>query len=370
MLLAILPDIWFVGQPQWLLLLIVVVAMAGVIKGADWLVEGAAGIAARLGMPKIIIGATIVSLGTTSPEAAVSVLAAWQGDAGLALGNGVGSIIADTGLIFGIGCLMTRLPADKFVLKRQGWVQFGSAALLAVICFGLYAMHGDTLLADGGPAAQIGRPIGALLITLLVAYMAISVRWSRQHAHGEPHLVGPLHDDMLHVPDIDKPEVMKPIVTLVVMGLVGLGIVIVAGDALVSSVVEVAEVHWGVPQAVIAATLVAFGTSLPELVVGITAIRKGHAELLVGNVIGADILNVLFVIGAASLAKPLPIIELGTNQPYIFLWLHLPTMLIMLTLFRVYISRATRTGSFSRWMGLPLVVMYVAYTVIGYVVSV
>ena len=103
---------------------------------------------------------------------------------------------------------------------------------------------------------------------------------------------------------------------------------------------------------------------------GITAIRKGHPELLVGNVIGADILNVLFVIGAAALAAPLPIIEPGTNQPYIFLWLHLPTMLIMLTLFRVYISRATHKGNFSRWMGAPLVVMYVAYTVIGYVVSV
>lgn len=359
--LAFLPNVWFAGQSQWLLLLIAVVAMAGVVKGADWLVDGAAGIAALLGMPKIVIGATIVALGTTSPEAAVSVLAAWQGDAGLALGNGVGSIIADTGLIFGLGCLMTRLPADKFVLNRQGWVQFGSAVLLAIICFGIYVMHGD--------AAQIERPVGALLVVLLVCYMAISVKWSRQHSHGEPHLVGPLHDDMLHVPDLDKPEEVKPLPVLIAMGIVGLVIVIVAGDGLVSSVTVVAD-YWGVPQTVIAATLVAFGTSLPELVVGITAIRKGHPELLVGNVIGADILNVLFVIGAAALASPLPIIEAGTNQPYIFLWLHLPTMLIMLALFRLYITRATRTGHFSRWMGAPLVVMYVAYTVVGYVVSV
>lgn len=362
MLLALLPESWFLGQPQWLLLLIAVVAMGGVIKGADGLVEGAAGIASRLGMPKVVIGATIVSLGTTSPEAAVSVLAAWQGDAGLALGNGVGSIIADTGLIFGIGCLMTHLPADKFVLNRQGWVQFGSAVLLAGICYGLFAMFGD--------AARLTRPIGAMLVTLLVVYMAMSVRWSKQHAFGEPHLVGDGLNNTLGVPDKHAEDTHKPMPALIGMGLLGLAIVIVAGDALVASVSEVAEAHWGVPQTVIAATLVALGTSLPELVVGLTAIRKGHPELLVGNVIGADILNVLFVIGAAALAMPLAITEPGTKQPTIFLWLHLPTMLIMLTLFRLYINRATKAGGFARWMGTPLVVMYVAYTVVGYVVSV
>jgi cation:H+ antiporter len=363
MLLAILPESWFLGQPQWLLLLLMVVGMAGVIKGADWLVEGAAGIARRFGIPKIVIGATIVSLGTTSPEAAVSVLAAWQGDAGLALGNGVGSIIADTGLIFGIGCLMTQLPADRFVLSRQGWVQFGSGVLLAGICYGLYALYGD--------AAQLGRPIGVLLLALLGVYLFMSVKWSRRHTFGEPHLVGDTHNGKLSVPDTsgEEAEPTTPIRTMVFMSLIGLAVVIVAGDGLVASVSEVAEAHWQVPKAVIAATLVAFGTSLPELIVGITAIRKGHPELLVGNVIGADILNVLFVIGAAALAMPLPITEPGTAQPLIFLWLHLPTMLVMLALFRVYIFLATRVGNFSRWMGVPLVAMYVIYTVVGYVVS-
>jgi cation:H+ antiporter len=175
---------------------------------------------------------------------------------------------------------------------------------------------------------------------------------------------------MLHVPDVTTAHAPRPMPTLIGMGLAGLAVVIVSGDALVASVSEVAEAHWGVPQTVIAATLVALGTSLPELVVGMTAIRKGHPELLVGNVIGADILNVLFVIGAAALAMPLAITEPGTNQPYIFLWLHLPTMLLMLALFRLYIFRATKNGHFSRWMGWPLVVMYVAYTVVGYVVSV
>ena len=179
--LALLPASWFEPQQTWLLVGLAVVCMAAVIKGADWLVEGAAGIAYRLGMPKVVVGATIVSLGTTSPEAAVSVLAAWSGNAGLALGNGVGSIIVDTGLIFGLGCILAPLPADKFVLSRQGWVQFGSAVLLATLCYLTFIVQGD--------AATLGRPVGLLLAALLVAYMVISVRWSKQHPHGEPHLV-------------------------------------------------------------------------------------------------------------------------------------------------------------------------------------
>ncbi len=361
--LGLLPRVWFADQPQWLLLLISVVAIYVVIKGADWLVEGAAGVAYRLGMPKVVVGATIVSLGTTSPEAAVSVLAAWSGDAGLALGNGVGSIIADTGLIFGLGAMMTRLPADRFVLTRQGWVQFGSAVLLAVFCYGYYLRDGD--------AAVLGRHIGLLLVTLLVVYLAVSVRWARAHPFGEPFVgVEALKAvDEAAPPGAAVPapvEAQRSIPSLVAWGVAGLALVVFAGDALVGSVSVLAETHWGVPKTVIAATLVAFGTSLPELIVGITAIAKKHAELLVGNVIGADILNVLFVIGAAALAKPLEVVEDGNP---IFLYLHLPTMLIMLVLFRLYIFRAVRVGTFSRWMGLPLVLMYVAYVIVQYAIS-
>ena len=132
-----------------MLLLIIAVGFAVLIKGADWLVEGASGLAYRFGMPKVIVGATIVSLGTTSPEAAVSVLAAWEGNPGLALGNAVGSIIADTGLIFGIGCLMVALPADKFVLARQGWVQLLCGVALAAVCYVAYSMDGAAASTHG-----------------------------------------------------------------------------------------------------------------------------------------------------------------------------------------------------------------------------
>jgi cation:H+ antiporter len=361
---------WLDGQSVLILLLIAAAAMAVVIRGADWLVEGAAGAAARLGMPKIVIGATIVSLGTTSPEAAVSVLAAFSGDAGLAIGNGVGSIIADTGLIFGVGCLLTRLPADRFILSRQGWVQFGSAVMLAGLAYYLWATQGND--------ATIDRWAGVVFTTLLVGYLAISVRWARQHP-------AEVNVDAVHtvkapgVPDL--PELDQPPHTaghhgwaaLCLMGFGGLALVIASGDVLVSSVTIVAE-RWRVPDAVIASTIVALGTSLPELVTGITAIRKKHPELLVGNVIGADILNVLFVIGFSSLAAPLPLVETAADGSIVpggatILTLMLPTMLVMLFFFRGCIFRAGQSGHFSRWMGVPLVAMYVGYLVLSYVMS-
>lgn len=354
---------WLAAQPVWLLLLFAAVAMAVVIKGADWLVEGAAGIAKRLGMPEVVVGATIVSLGTTSPEAAVSVLAAFNGDAGLAIGNGVGSIIADTGLIFGMGCLLTRLPADKFVLSRQGWVQLGSAVILAALCYFLWAVQGNS--------ATIPRIAGVGFVVLLVGYMLISIRWSKQHPSGEPHVLaevdGSLHHDR-------ESQIERGVAVLFVLGLAGLVLVIASGDVLVGSVTIVAE-RWNVPDAVIASTIVALGTSLPELVTGMTAIRKGHPELLVGNVIGADILNVLFVVGVSACAAELPLIDMGTPEnpaamPAMILKVMLPAMLIMLLFFRGCIFSATSKGYFSRWMGVPLVGMYAAYLVVSYVASV
>jgi cation:H+ antiporter len=349
----LIPQHWFSGLSQWLLLLWVVVAFAVLVKGADWLVDGASGLAYRLGISKVIVGATVVSLGTTTPECAVSVMAAWSGEPGLALGNAIGSIVADTGLIFGLGCMLVVLPADRFVLSRQGWVQFGAATLLAVLCYGAYLVMGD--------AATLGRWVGLLLLALLAGYLWMSVRWSRQHRHGEPFQ---LDEDT----DVERKVEASPF-TLLAFGLGGLAAVIVASRVMILSVTELAEVHWHVPKVVIAATLVALGTSLPELVIGLTSILKGHREILVGNVIGADILNVLFVVGAAAVAAPLPIVEHGASVPRIVLILHLPAMLAILVLFRLFIHSATRTGQFRRWHGLPLVLIYVVYTVLQYAIS-
>ena len=349
----LIPDEWFIGLSQWTLLGITAISVAVLAKGADWLVDGASGLAYRLGIPKVIVGATIVSLGTTSPEAAVSVMAAWGGEPGLALGNAIGSIVVDSGLIFGLGCLLVVLPADRFVLQRQGWVQFGSGALLAAICYGAWWLQGGD--------ATIGRAIGIGMLVLLVVYMIVSVRWSKQHPEGGPF--------QIHEEDEAAVRGDKPVVGLVAIGAVGLGLVLLASRGMIASVTELAEAHWHVPKVVIAATLVAFGTSLPELVIGIASIFKGHKELLVGNIIGADILNVLFVIGASATALPLPIVEHGTSLPEILLFLHLPTMLVILVLFRVFIAASARRGEFRRWYGLPLIAIYIAYGVAQYIVG-
>ena len=305
----------------------------------------------------------MVSLGTTSPEAAVSVLAAWEGNPGLALGNGVWSIIADTGLIFGTGCLLCALPADKFVLSRQGWVQFGAGTMLAGLCY--------WQLVVAGTDAELGRWVGVLFLVLLGVYLYFSVQWSRSHPLGQIGKSGEGADGSEAIDEETEASIREDLGVwqLIGLGLAGLAVVIVGGEFLVKSASELA-VRWGVPDAVVASTLVAFGTSLPELVVGLTAIRKGHPELLVGNVVGADILNVLFVIGAAAVAAPLQVVpEMKTGLDYSIVRVLLPTMLLMLVLFRGYIFRSVPRGYFSRWMGAPLLAIYVGYVMLQYVTS-
>jgi len=324
------------GTPGVLLLLaILAVSIAVLTRGADWLVEGAAQLAYRLGISKIIVGATVVSLGTTSPEAAVSVMAAWKGENGLALGNAIGSVICDTGLIFGLGCLVGRLPVDRFILNRHGWLQFGSGVLLVALALLSLWYYGT---------AVITRSMGILLLGLLVGYMFISVRWARQH---------PLAAQQ-------KNDATKGVWLCLVMIVVGLALVVASAECLIGSVKQIC-ILLNVPQSVIAATVVAFGTSLPELVTALTSIRKGHPEILIGNIVGADILNVLFVIGASAAAVNLPV-------PDEVFRVHFPVMLLILLIFRVAI--AVNRKSFSRWTGLPLLAVYagfVAYVATHYI---
>ena len=356
------PEI-LLGMHWSLLLLVTAASLFALTIGADWLVAGASGLAYRMGVPKVIVAATIVSLGTTTPECAVSVFAAWNGNAGLALGNAVGSIIADTGLIFGLGCLMVALPADRFLLSRQGWVQFGSAVLLAIVCYSAFAIHGN--------AAAIERWAGIFFLLLLAVYMAVSLRWSKQQLSADltdPPITDEANEqtDSEHSPNPGHRG--RALAILSAYFVVGLVLVVISSEVLIHAVSELAR-QIGVPQLVIAATIVAFGTSLPELVVGLQSIRRGHPELLVGNVIGADILNVLFVVGASAFAAPLPIIEPTAPVPAIFLLVHLPTMLVMLLLFRVFIAFAIRRRRFRRAMGWPLLGIYVVFVILTWTMS-
>ncbi len=357
-----IPEHWIdavQGIPVWGLLLAAAAALYILSTGADWLVDAATGAAVRIGIPKIIVGATIVSLGTTTPECAVSVTAAWKGDAGLALGNSVGSVIADTALIFGLGCVLVNLPVDAWLLNRQGWLQFGVALLLALYCYAQYLRLGD--------AAQVNRPFGIFLLLTLAWYLWQSVQWSRQHARivavseHEPLSEAVAEEVPVLEANLHLEEVPRSMPLLLLRGFIGLLLVIAGSEAAILFVTELAE-RLGVPEVVISGTLVAFGTSLPELIVGMTALRRGHPELLVGNIIGADILNILFVTGAAAVAEPLPLVYPDSSFPLIFLLVHLPFMIGILLYFRICIFASLRRGHFQRWMGIPLLVAYLAYT--------
>ncbi len=326
-------------QSLMVLLLLVVASIAVVAKGADWLIEGAVDLAIRTGMPKIVIGATIISLGTTLPEMFVSVMAAFMGNPGLALGNGVGSIIADTGLIFGLSCVLASMPVNRYILNRTGWIQVGAAVLLVAISVMALATR------EPGSPPMLERWVGFLFLALLVGYLYITYHWSKQK-HGEEDISA----------DNEEKETRGLALSWILL-LGGLILVIFGARLLVPGASEIAE-RIGVPDDVIAASMVAFGTSLPELITAITAIRKGHPEITVGNVVGADVLNCLFVIGAAAAAVPLAI-------PQNFYSLHFPVMLLILLSFRVFIS-TNKSGYFSKWQGIWLLSVYVGYLVIQY----
>ena len=320
----------------------IVVAIVMLAKGAEWLVANAVALSVRWGVPRTVVGATVVSLGTTMPEAAVSVLAAVQGQSGMALGNAVGSIICDTGLILGIACLIAPLRFDPGVVNRQGWVQFTCGFLLVVAC--LPWTVPITAFTAGGSLPQIG---GWLFLGLLTLYMAWSVRLARQAAAGEEPAV-----DVLHVG-----------LAGVVFSLVAaVAIVVITSSVLITAAAELAH-RVSVPPSIIAATLVAFGTSLPELTVVVTATLKGHGELAIGNVIGADILNVLFVAGAAAAVTPD-----GLAAHSSFFFIQFPAMLFILTVFRLGIWTA-RDGTLRRPLGFVLLGTYVFVTVISYLFS-
>ena len=320
----------------------IVVTILILAKGADRLIANAVEVSFWWGVPRIVVGVTVVSLGTTAPEAVVSVLAAFQGQSSMALGNAVGSIICDTGLILGIACLIAPLPFDPLVVRRQGWVQFASGFLLVVACL----PWTDPLAAftTGGSLPQTG---GWIFLGLLTLYMAWSVGLARQASAAE------------ELP----PGAARVGLARSMFGLVAaLSIVVIASSLLIAAAAEIAD-RLHVPPSVIAATLVAFGTSLPELIVVVTATLKGHGELAIGNVIGADILNVLFVAGAAAAITP---DGLAVDTPFFFL--QFPAMLFILIVFRLGIW-AARDGAFRRPFGIILLGTYLLVTVISYLFS-
>ncbi|MFW6213548.1 MAG: calcium/sodium antiporter [Spirochaetota bacterium] len=340
--------------PTSAILLVIAAALAVLSKGADLLVDNAVILSLRSGIPKVVIGATVVSLGTTLPEAAVSIFAAIQGNPDLALGNAVGSIICNTALIIGASALIRPLPVHRDVTDRQGWIQFGVAVLLVVAALVSLLGGARAGAGAGGWVGRIPQWVGLVFIAMLVTYLVMSIRQSRSQRGAAVSLEPPLEPPLEEGQEVEHPGVIVPILLLAL----GVGLVVFASRVLIPAV-EIVAGRAGIPQSIIAATLVALGTSLPELTTAITASRKGHGELAVGNVIGANILNVLFVVGASA-----AVTAGGLAVPTIFFALQFPAMLVMTFVFRGVTLR--KASLVTRTWGVALLVLYVVYIAASY----
>lgn len=319
-----------------ILLLIIAFSLFTLSKGADILVDEAVSLSVHWCVPKSIIGATIVSLGTTLPEVSVSVLAALNGNSDLALGNAIGSVIVDTGLILGIAAIIGNLPVDKTTLKRQGNMQILSAILLVIISLPFFTK---------GFNGIVSQWVGFVFLGILVIYLYKSIQWAKC-------------DNSINT-DTYFQEDKKPVSYQLFKLFLGIILVILSSKLLIPAV-EITATRVGVPQSVIAATLVAFGTSLPELITAVTAVRKGHGELAVGNIIGADILNILFVIGSAA-----AVTSSGLTVPVNYYFLQFPAMILILFSFRYF---ANNSGDdIRRWEGMWLVGIYAVYLALNYI---
>ncbi|MDE0529371.1 MAG: sodium:calcium antiporter [Truepera sp.] len=340
-------EAWIAGVteklPLIVLLLVIAVSLTILVKGADILADQAVSLSVRWGVPKVLIGATILSIATTLPEAAVSVLAAIQGAPGLALGNAVGSIILNTGLILGLAAIMGQVPVDQRLVNRQSWMKVSSAVLLVLVSIPYLTLN--QLWTVGG---RLPQAVGIAFLILLALYFWSSIAWSKMAPSGG---VG---DSAVAV----NPNI-RPALALVAL-ILGATMVLVGSQLLIPAVSETAlRLH--IPDAIIAATLVAFGTSLPELVTAITAVRKGHGELALGNVLGANVLNVLFVTGAAA-----AVTRGGLEVPPQFFFLFYPSMIFMVLILCIGIGRTSRV--FDKRFGMILVGAYIITAVLGYLV--
>ncbi len=243
------------------------------VKGADWFVEGASKVAEKFGIPQLVIGLTIVAIGTSLPEAAVSISAALKGSAEITIGNIVGSNILNVLLILGITSAIRPVAVQKSTVRYEIPFMIGVSVLL---------------LGIGYTDNTVGRVDGVILWVLMIAYLLYLLGMAKK-GNG-------LQEDM---PD-DRPMPVWKMLALIVAG----GVMIVLGsDVAVDAATELARI-FGMSERLIGLTIVAFGTSLPELVTSVTAALKGKADIAVGSIVGSNIFNILFVVGTSALITP------------------------------------------------------------------
>ncbi|WGK68107.1 sodium:calcium antiporter [Candidatus Haliotispira prima] len=347
---------FFHSFPTWALLLSIVVSILILGVSADKMVDGAASLARYTGLSPLVIGATIISLGTTMPEMVVSVFAAFYGDSSLALGNGVGSIIADTALIMGLLVLCGRVVLERRSISNVSWWRDLSASALVLAAF-LF------------PQNILPRWFGFILLALLVVFL-LQTYFQQVHIKQQEGSSIALNEAASgsgghSLEDGDESEQLSLARSLLYL-LAGLALVVGSSRVLLPQV-QLFALRLGVSKDIIATTLVAFGTSLPELTTALAAIRKKKEALGVGNIMGADILNALFVVGAATATNPIRV------EPAFFR-IHFPVMLFVLwTLRLVFLGQLRKREGRNRnqwtipkWYGLFLLIVYASYILLQY----
>ena len=312
-------------------ILLFAVGLVLLIKGGDWFVDGATGLARRFRLPDIIVGATVVSIGTTLPEVMVSVTGALQDQGAMAYGNALGSIICNTALIAAISVTFNPGPVNTKTMKMPVIFFFLSAVVYSIAAYLL---------------GKFPRWLGFVLLGIFVVYMFITVRQGLKNPD-QPH---------------EEEEETKERALWMELGLliVGAALIAVGARLLVDHGTIIAQ-ELGVPETVISLTFVALGTSLPELVTTITSLRKGHASLGIGNVIGANIFNLVLVSGASVALAPFKVpaekLLAGMNASLV---LDIPLVFGVMALLTV---PALLTKKLGRWQGITLLCIYAAFLV-------
>lgn len=316
-------------------ILLFAVGLICLIKGGDWFVDGAVGIARRFRLPELLIGATVVSIGTTLPEVMVSATSALGGHGEIAYGNAIGSIICNTALIAAITIAVRPGKIDSKALKTPVAFFFTAAVLYAGVAY---------------ISGNFSRTIGAVLLCMFVAYMLITVfQMKKQPAEAS---------------SVEEEEENAPLWKSLILLIIGAALIAVGANLLVDNGTLIAKAL-GVPESVIALTFVALGTSLPELVTAITSLAKGHGSLSLGNIIGANLFNLVLVSGVSVALSPFSIPQgsllFGQNASLV---LDIPVMFAVMLLLCV---PALLRGKLSRIQGISLLVIYVLFCTIQFV---
>lgn len=331
---------WYNGLADSLIgsLILFIVGVLLLIKGGDWFVDSAVGIAKRFRVPEIIIGATVVSIGTTLPEVMVSVTAAVNSNGAIAYGNAIGSIICNTALIAALTIAIRPAPINKKAITMPIIFFFIASAIymIAAYVFG-----------------RFDRWLGIVMLTVFGIYMATTIRSGFKN---------PVNNSNEENDNSEKGSFIKDIILLVVSA----GLIAFGADMLEASSVSLATMA-GIPTEVIGVTVVALCTSLPELVTAVTALVKGHGALSLGNIIGANIFNLVLVSGAAVTISPFVIPEgsklFGLNTSQV---LEIPLMVVVMALMTL---PALAKGKLRRLQGVTLLGIYIAFVVLQVLIA-